>query len=160
MDTVTTLLDGTKIEFGKGKFDDFCIYVSPPNKKTWFPLDKEYFEILWVLANEYGKNRVYKDVVDIYNLVTKKVDNSVIDKIRAIAERYDADREAVELCLSVFYAAMIAEENKEKSILGKRIKRLGVHQVLFENLSPEEAANQSKGKSWKILDARCRDRGF
>jgi hypothetical protein len=55
---------------------------------------------------------------------------------------------------------MIAEENKENAILGKRIKRLGMHQVLIENMKPEEAAVFSKGKKWKELHRLMKKRGF
>ena len=60
----------------------------------------------------------------------------------------------------VIYAAMVAEENKQFTRLGKRIKRLGVHQLLKEGLSPKEAANWSRGKAWRDLAAECEKRGF
>ena len=55
---------------------------------------------------------------------------------------------------------MIAEENKGNAILKKRIKRLGMHQVLLENYTPEHAANFSKGKKWKDLDKLMKQKGF
>lgn len=61
---------------------------------------------------------------------------------------------------NVLYAGMIAEENKENTILKKRIKRLGVHQVLIDNVSPGETAVFSKGKKWKELDEIMRLKGF
>ena len=54
----------------------------------------------------------------------------------------------------------IAEENKEFTKLGKRIKRLGVHQVLKERMHYNEAANFSKGKKWKELNEICSSKGF
>lgn len=35
---------------------------------------------------------------------------------------------------------MVAEENKLGTKLGKRIKRLGIHQVLYDRYSPAAAA--------------------
>jgi hypothetical protein len=55
---------------------------------------------------------------------------------------------------------MIAEENKDKAILKKFIKRLGVHQVLIEKHDPVLAANYSKGKKWQVLKLECESRGF
>jgi hypothetical protein len=55
---------------------------------------------------------------------------------------------------------MIAEENKENTILGKRIKRLGMYQTLIEGLPAEMSANFSRGMKWKQLDKECTKRGF
>ena len=57
-------------------------------------------------------------------------------------------------------AGMIAEENKVNMILKKRIKRLGVYQVLMDNFPPSEAANFSKGKGWRELDSIMKAKGF
>jgi len=55
---------------------------------------------------------------------------------------------------------MIAEENKEGAILKKRIKRLGVYQVLIEGVSPKVAARYSRGLGADYLDKVCYYRGF
>ena len=55
---------------------------------------------------------------------------------------------------------MVAEENKLNTKLGKRIKRLGIYQILIENSSPETAAVFSKGKKWKELDDLMKTKGF
>ena len=55
---------------------------------------------------------------------------------------------------------MIAEENKSKAILKKRIKRLGMYQTLIQQLPAMEAAVFSKGKKWQVLDKICRELGF
>jgi hypothetical protein len=55
---------------------------------------------------------------------------------------------------------MVAEENKEHAILKKRIKRLGLYQVLVENMEPEQAAIFSKGKKWTELDKLMKEKGF
>ena len=55
---------------------------------------------------------------------------------------------------------MIAEENKSKAVLGKRIKRLGVHLVLMEGRTPEEAAAFPTGKKAAELNVLCRSYGF
>ncbi|MEI8165737.1 MAG: hypothetical protein WCG26_05140, partial [Chloroflexales bacterium] len=73
---------------------------------------------------------------------------------------YADDSLAVDILLSILYAGMIAEENKHRAKLRKRVKRLGVHQVLVEHLAPEEAATFSKGKSWEVIDFECTVRNF
>jgi hypothetical protein len=40
---------------------------------------------------------------------------------------------------------MVAEENYPGTKLGKRLKRLGVHQILIEGMKVETAANWSRG---------------
>lgn len=55
---------------------------------------------------------------------------------------------------------MIAEENKANTQLGKRIKRLGIHQLLKEKFTVEEAAKFSYGKKANILKDECQSRGF
>ena len=66
----------------------------------------------------------------------------------------------MEIWLNVLYAGMIAEENKKNAILKKRIKRLGMYQVLIEQMPPEQAAVFSKGKKWKELDQLMATKGF
>jgi hypothetical protein len=77
-----------------------------------------------------------------------------------LAAKYGEDAEEIEIWLTVIYAGMIAEENKAHAVLGKRIKRLGMYQVLIEKLSPDYAANFSKGKKWRELDAVMKGKGF
>lgn len=55
---------------------------------------------------------------------------------------------------------MVAEENKLGTKLGKRIKRLGIHQVLYDRYSPAAAASFSRGLSWTRIDNECKLRGF
>ena len=61
---------------------------------------------------------------------------------------------------TVIYAAMVAEENKAYTILKKRIKRLGMYQLLVLRWSIEEATTFSKGKKWKELDSIMTGFGF
>ena len=62
--------------------------------------------------------------------------------------------------LSILYVGMIAEENKRRAMLRKRVKRLGVYQLLIENVAPEEAATFSRGKPWNVIDFECTVRQF
>ena len=70
------------------------------------------------------------------------------------------DAEEIDIWFTVIYGGMVAEENKEFAVLKKRIKRLGMHQILIERKDAEYAANFSKGKKWKELDELMKKRGF
>jgi hypothetical protein len=55
---------------------------------------------------------------------------------------------------------MLAEEKKAGTRLGKRIKRLGVHKLLIEKRTVDEAANFMRGMNWRTIDTMCKERGF
>ena len=152
--------NGGFIEFDSGCFDGWCVFVTTPGSKRFAPTDVQYFSRLKELSEKFGPQKIYDDFVVIYNRTSKNVDPKVFELIAVLSRFYDADATEMELWLNVIYAGMIAEENKENTILKKRIKRLGIHQVLIEGISPEKAAVFSKGKKWKELDEIMRLKGF
>jgi hypothetical protein len=77
-----------------------------------------------------------------------------------ISQFYDKDSLEIEIWFNVLYLAMIAEENKKNTKLKKRIKRLGIHQVLIDELEPEVAATFGNGIKWTELDRLMRAKGF
>jgi hypothetical protein len=152
--------NGGFIEFDSGCFDGWCVFVNMPDKQRFAPTDVQYFSRLKVISENFGPQKIYDDFVVIYNRTSKNVDPKVFELIKALSCFYNEFAEEMELWLNVIYAGMIAEENKEKAILKKRIKRLGMHQVLIDNISPEKAAVFSKGKKWKELDEIMKSKGF
>ena len=66
----------------------------------------------------------------------------------------------MDIWFTVIYAGMVAEENKAFAMLKKRIKRLGMHQVLVEGFDADYAAHFSRGKKWPELDSLMKQRGF
>jgi len=152
--------NGGFIEFDSGCFDGWCVFVTLPGNDRFAPTDVHYFTRLKVLGEKFGPQRIYDDFVVIYNRTTKNVDSKVFELIAVLSRFYFADAGEMELWLNVIYAGMIAEENKENAILKKRIKRLGMHQVLIDGMLPKEAAVFSKGKKWKELDEIMRLKGF
>ncbi len=155
MKIVKKFKDGSEIGFGKGRFDDFCVYLD--NKP---PLDVHYFTRLYELKEIYGGSNIYNDFVYIYELVTKKLESAVLENITHISQKYKDDITRVDKIFTILYMAMIAEENKANTKLGKKIKRLGVHQILIENLTPNISANYSKGMKWREIEKECKERGF
>ena len=60
----------------------------------------------------------------------------------------------------IFYMTMLAECKKENSILKKRIKKLGVYNILFDEYSIDYIIKYMKGKNWRYLDNLMKERGI
>jgi hypothetical protein len=157
---IANLPDNSVIEFDNGAFDDWCVYLKRPNQTRYAPKDTEYFSVMKNLSSIYGKQKIYDDFVKIYNDTTSQIRSDVIQKIIDISANYDNHKDEICIWFVVMYAGMIAEENKQNAILKKRIKRLGLHQVLIDELEPNFAANFSRGKKWRELDTICKQKGF
>ena len=152
--------NGSFLEFDQGSFDDWCVYVIRTNGQRFAPSDVSYFSRLEKLAKIHGNQKIYDDFTIIFNRVSKNTDAEIFDLITILSRSYGKDQLEMEIWLSVLYAGMVAEENKENARLGKRIKRLGMHQVLLEGFAPEKAAVFSKGKKWRELDELMKTKGF
>lgn len=152
--------NGGYIEFDSGCFDEWCVFVTKPGGERFAPTDAHYFSRLKILGETYGHQKIYDDFVVIYNRTTKSIDSNVFELISVLSKNYKSDALEMEIWLNVLYAGMIAEENKKNAILKKRIKRLGMYQVLIDDISPEKAAVFSKGKKWRELDELMVTIGF
>ncbi len=157
---VTTFTDGSFLEYDAGQFDNWCVYLTRPGNARYAPRDYQYFARLVEYGKKFGNSQLYEDYVLIYNKTSKTLDTDMFSEIVGLCAKYEADQIEIAIDFSIIYMGMIAEENKEHSILGKRIKRLGVYQVLMENYQPNIAANFSRGKKWRELAALCKERGF
>lgn len=157
---INNFSNGGFIEFDSGCFDGWCVFVTKPGTRRFAPTDVQYFTRIKEISEKFGPQKIYDDFVVIYNRTTKNIDPKVFVLILTLSRFYDDNSTEIELWFNVLYAGMIAEENKENAILKKRIKRLGVHQVLIDGISPEKAAVFSKGKKWKELDEIMRSKGF
>lgn len=157
---IKTIGTQTRIEFGPGAFDNWCVYISEGVHIKYAPKDTEYFSIIKSKSLIYGCQKLYQDFLSIYILTKKEVDISVLELITTLSKYYGDDSIEMDKWFTVLYAGMVAEENKDKAILKKRIKRLGMHQLLMEDYDPFIAANFSKGKKWKELDRLMKERGF
>ena len=124
------------------------------------PRDLDYFQQLRDLADKYGRNRVYTSFVTVYELTKKDVEGFVLEYITQLAKFYGEDALMADILFSTLYLAMIAEENKAYTRLGKRIKRLGVYKLLLEDCDPSTAANFMRDMDWTEIDSRCRAHGF
>lgn len=152
--------DGSFLEYDRGKFDDWCVYLTNANGSRRPPHDVDYFNQLLDFSARYGIDRVYSDYVLVYNLVGKSVDSADLVEITNIASAYGNDALELDKIFTILYMAMIAEERKANTRLGKRIKRLGIHKLLIEGKSVYEAANFMRGMKWMAIAALCEERGF
>ena len=157
---IKTIRSGIIVEYDAGRFDDWCVYLTVPPKGRFAPQDAEYFTYLRAQSQKHGFARVYADFVKIYDKTSAVLSSDVLDAITEIAAGYGEDSQAMATWLTVIYAGMVAEENKERTVLKKRIKRLGVHQVLIENVAPAVAAAFSRRKPWQALAEIMKKKGF
>lgn len=154
---------GVTMGFGRGNFDQWCIYVMGAHPYQKFPTDDWSLNLLKSWTQHRPPEDIYEDFVTIYDLVTPEATYAytkpVITLIEEISFKYP---DYIDACVlwTYFYMGMIAEENKDGAILKKRIKRLGVYQVLIEGVSPKIAADYSRGMSADYLDKVCFYRDF
>jgi hypothetical protein len=167
MRAIAEFEDGSRLEYDRGGFDDWCVYLTRPGKPRFAPKDVQYFtDLLHFSSNtSNGTVKVYSDFVSLYALVRERKalcpeGHALIKKISG--SYLKESRLEVQITFTILFAAMVAEEQKENTRLGCRIKRLGVHQLLMDDppFTPETAANFSKGKKWPEIAALCQARGF
>lgn len=155
-----TFEDNTRLEYGPGSFDNWCVYYTDENgiKK---PLhDVDYFSQLKSLSLKFGVERIYNDYVQIYNDTNRNVEEKMINRISDIASRYEDSKLEIKKVFSELYMTMISEENKKYTKLGKKIKRLGIYVLLFEEKDAYAAANFMKGMKAEQIRQMCVERGF
>gem|GEM_PF-192507 len=172
--------DDSTLEFDQGQFDDWCIYLKTEKKERYAkwcaqqmnryaPKDEKYFDSISRYAKVHSNKKVYTDFVKIYDKTHSVIERDVLDLISKISKDYGQDCSEIQILFCILYAGMIAEENKKGSVLGKRIKRLGIHQLLMDEppLSAIQAANFSRGKkAYRSVDdvlplnIECKNRGF
>lgn len=157
---VKTFADGSFLEYDWGNFDKWCVYLTRPGCERKPPRDTEYFAQLKQFARKHTAKQIYADFLRIYEMTGKEADEAVLARITEIASGYGADALEMDIIFTELYLGMIAEEQKQRTKLGKRIKRLGMHMLLVEGQSVDEAANGVRGKDWREIDRMCRQQGF
>ncbi len=159
MSVIKVFQDNSIIEIDRGRFDAWCIYITNANGRH-APLDWKYFKILRGFGYKYGYEVVYNDFITIYNITQKTISEETLLLIDKLSLKYREYSIKFSIILTIIYLGMVAEENKEGTRLGKRIKRLGVHQILMEGFNPKIAANYSRGMTWRQIDYECNLRNF
>lgn len=160
MSVIKSFPDGSCLEYDRGSFDEWCVYLTRPGRPRTAPRDTDYFRALVVLGRKYGAKKIYADYVAVYNMTGRQVDRKVLYGISRLSSGYGTDAVTVDIIFSILYMAMIAETLKKYTRLGKRIKRLGIHKLLIERSGVYEAANFMRGMRWRDIDKLCLERGF
>ena len=152
MKKIVAFEDGTFLAFTTGSFDDFRVSFFDNNEVYLFsPTDIQLFNYFLSLKNN---EKVWEIALKIANQI-----NSTIEYSEVIIYTLSNDINEKKY-FSALAAAMIAEERKKGTILKKRIKLLGLHQVLLQGITPQIAANWSKHKPWRIIDQECKKFGI
>lgn len=156
--------------FDYGNFDEWCVHCKKPNGKMWFAYDREYLAWIRNMARFHGKEKVYNDFIKIYDMA--KYDFNMKDAYSVIREvdshypykknrkRDDNDKRSAEQWWTYFWMTMVAEERKENAIVGKRIKRLAVYNLLFDEYKLSYVLKYMVNMDWQKLDEYCYERGF
>lgn len=152
--------DGSVLEYAEGRFDGWCIYFSTPSASPSAIKDVEIFSGLDQLGQRIGSIKLYQDFLSVYEQTTADLNPIILRLTTDLSAKYPNQEKRFDFLMTCLYAGMVAEENKEGAILRKRVKRLGVHQLLVEERPAIYAANFSRGKSWKEIEIECEVRGF
>jgi len=152
----TGMKDGTK--------DAWYVWYESPHL-TRITKDFEMLTLLKKLDDMYNQH-IYDDVKQIFDAIPAKGSGDTLPEedvhasIIQMATNYGKNEKLVVVLLAYVYWAMIAEENKENTRLGKRVKMLGIHNVLKDGMSPKDAAKCTFGKSNGYIVNECKKRGF
>lgn len=169
--------DGTLcIFFAQGKIDNWCAYVAERDRDykwhLYAPKDEFYFERVLYIARELEKTypnrkesafeRVYHEVLHIAEIMfydPKHVSDVICNEIDRIVEKYAAENEAyrgiLSLALYELYYGMIAEENKDDTTLGRKIKMIGLHDLLIKRKGVKVSCDCNKEQNRNIIQHEC-----
>mgnify|MGYP000128961904 FL=1 len=84
---IKEIRDGSIVEFDRGVFDDWCVYLSRPNENKFAPKDIQYFTELKNLGEKYGNEKVYNDFVKFYQKTTNTINKNVNELITELSIR-------------------------------------------------------------------------
>lgn len=152
--------DGSYYCYDTGRFDNWCVYSVEDGSQRKPLSDKNYFQDVYDLGEIYGEDDIYNIFVEVYKRTTKDLLPEVLEYIATESEKYPEDQLVFEKTFVALYATMVAEENKEFTKLGKRIKWRGIHGMFYGGLSPLEAATRDYGVPWIKIAEECVKFGF
>lgn len=159
MSVVKEFLDGGRFAFVCGRFDAWMVDCFDMSYLSRYPKDEEIFNMVLLMAKLFGPFSIWEKFQDLFNLTDKNIYQDVLDGIEEMSRKQNSSRLIREV-FTFIYLAMVAEENKIRAPLGKRVKALAMHQLLIEGLPPHIVAECSKGKGWRLLQQWCEQRGI
>jgi hypothetical protein len=143
--------DGQQLVFQRGKFDDYLVSFYKDGKHINSPTDIQFFDFALSLGDNQA---VWKLLYEIAKSITKTTEFSELD-IPTLNNTLKEKK-----FFSAYAAAIIAEERRARTKLGKRVKLLGYYQVLVLGYNPQIAANWSREKKWWEIASECKKYGF
>lgn len=149
---------GYDIFFGVGGFDKWAVYIDGNEYSYDILLDSDYFQWLLKLSNLYTVEQVYSDFCYIYEDVSHNFNEEQCLHICKIVDSHYAE-DTLHWWI-ILYMTMVAECKKDGAILKKRIKHLGVYNILFDKYSIDYVTSYMKDKGWQYLDKLMQERGI
>lgn len=158
--TVETTIGTNKKTIDTGIFVEYAI----TDFKFDAPTDNDYMQEIRNLASKYGQNEVWRSFLKLYDSIPQQrgvaITRTMTRKVSEIVAQYPCEKN-LRLTFDCLLCAMIAENNREKTKLGKKIKALGIYQSIYElHLSIPQVTNYSKNKSWQWISKECQRRGI
>jgi hypothetical protein len=157
---IYTTAAGDRIYFGEGWFDGWCVFLEQPGCAFYAPSDADYFSAFLTMARLTSRECVYASFLLLYLKTEKDVTSDALAVIAAEAAKYGTYAPGAETWLAVIYGGMVAEENKKAAVLRKRIKRLGVHQLLIKGMPIQYAASWSRDRGCMEIQRECEKYGI
>jgi hypothetical protein len=156
---ITAFDDSTYLCFTRGAFDSWRVtFLNSEGKQTYSPKDTAFFDYFLSLT-EYGNTR--REIFNIIKRMSKKISKGMevdFDHLKKDIYKYaeelhipEEEQLKFEKAMMSVLAAMLSEEQKAFTKLGKKLKLLGLHQVLIGKMEPKVAANWSRGKPWQEI---------
>ena len=150
------------VYFSTGSIDAYCVYLNEPPLFRYAMKDEEYFKWILSLSKRYGVVQVWDDFCSIYDIVNMNP-TAKPDVDEAMLRAVNADMHYTEDTIKwwlIFYMTMVAECKKKYAKLKKRIKKLGVYNILFDKWDIEYVTTYMKDMGWKDLDEMMKERGI
>ena len=152
MQVLRMFSDTTLLLYDRGSFDEYRVsFYNDKLHHRSSPNDAQFFTFFLKMGNNA---KVWQLIVDLAAQINKHTEFQNINLPKLSGSLKE------EKVFSALAAAMMAEERKAKSKLGRRVKLLGCHQVLIQKIAPRVAAKWSRGKPWKEIAAECEKWGF
>lgn len=139
--------DGTSVVFDRGSFDNYRVsFYCLKGRHIKSPKDVEFLNyFLSIGENEKVWSNIYSSFRSINSKT--KFNEVIFPKIKGTVEE--------EKYLSAYAAALIAEERKANTRLGKLVKFIALHQVLMQDWDSYAASKWSYGRKWTEIAAEC-----
>lgn len=80
--------DESRLEFDRGNFDEWCIFLTRPGRARFAPKDWQYFTRLQQLAAVYGSRKVYADFALVFDATDRTLNPELLAHITALSNDY------------------------------------------------------------------------